>query len=304
MKTMYRILSMVIVVGLIAAIPASTQILMGDQNETSENGNLPLLILVNRLELSKDQMDALDDILTGLIGEKESMEAATADLEQAMIEFNGTSEELDVMLAAFREDQTAAAEALRESVEGALDEVRDLLSINQGIVLQEVFPQLMGSIQLGADQDTVRSMDRRGLADDMGRGSRMSQQSPQGGQMTGPRGSGEEDCSGECEDDTLFTSPQGEFGDQRMGARTAADSDTMMTQHMGQNTDDGSGQADSRMGENSSPRDMMGQRGLRQPGASSLQMQRDGAAKTIDRDLFGLLEQITSVLEMKLEAME
>lgn len=377
MKTMSRILSMVIVVGLIAAIPASTQILTGERVATSEESNLPMLILINRLELSEDQMDALDDILTGLIGEKDSINEMTADLEQAMIEFDGTGEELDVMLATFREDQVAAAEALRESIGGSLDAVRDLLSINQGLVLQEVFPQLMGGILMGADQASAHRMDSRMMPTaEMGRGRGMSQQSPRGRKMPGQRGSYEENCSG---DEALFGRTQETFGERmdvrtrvdadtmmsqrfgqtgndetaseqmlgrmgqiavqaptkmndRMAGRTREDIETMMAQRLGQDVDDAAmseqmrdrleqlgnrfpegmierfgeaiGRFDAQMDHDLSPRNIVGRGDLRHPGASSFLMQRGGVVQTEDRDLFGLLEQIERVLELKLEAME
>jgi len=355
MKTMSRILSMVIVVGLIAAIPASTQILTGERVATSEESNLPMLILINRLELSEDQMDALDDILTGLIGEKDSMEEMTADLEQAMIEFNGTGEELDAMLATFREEQIAAAESLRESIGGALDDVRDLLSINQGLVLQEVFPQLMGGILLGADQGTAHRMDSRMMPTaEMDRGSRMSQQSPRGRpqEIFGER----MDARTRVDVDTMMSQRFGQTRNDeaaseqmlgrlgqvavqapekmhdRMAGRTREDIETMMAQRFGQDVDDAVmseqmrdrleqrgdrvpegmierfgeaiGRFDAQMDHDFAPRDIAGRSDLRQSGASSFLMQRGGAVQTEDGDLFGLLEQIESVLELKLEAME
>ena len=355
MKTMSRILSMVIVVGLIAAIPASTQIVTGQRVATSEESNLPMLILINRLELSEDQMDALDDILTGLIGEKDSIEGLTADLEQAMIEFNGTGEELDAMLATFREDQVAAAEALRESIGEALDDIRDLLSINQGLVLQEVFPQLMGSILLGADQDSSHRMDRGMMPTaEMDRGSRMSQQSARGrtqetvGERMDVRTRQDADTMmaqrfGQTRnDETASEQMSGRLGqiavqapekmDERMAGRTREDIETMMAQRLGQDVDDTAmseqmrdrldqlgdrvpegmierfgeaiGRFDVQMDHDFVPRDIVGRGNLRQPGASSFLMQRGGAVQTEAGDLFGMLEQITSVLELKLEAME
>jgi len=156
-KKISRILSMVLVVGMIAAVPASTQILSEPGGESSDSGNLPMLILVNRLELSAEQMEELRDILTGLLEEKEGMDALRAEFEESMISFNGTGEELDELLAEFREDQGTLADAMRESIETSLDEVRDLLSINQGIALREVLPKLLGR---GASLEPGRGVNR------------------------------------------------------------------------------------------------------------------------------------------------
>ena len=307
MKKIPKILSMVIVVALIAAIPASTQIMTGIRDTTSDENNLPLLILVNRLELSEDQMDVLDDILRGLIAEKDAVEAAAADFELAMIDFNGTGEELDAMLATFREEQVASGEALRESIETSLDEVRDLLSINQGLILQEEFPQLMGGILLGADQGTPGRM--RGTAPaaaSMGRGS-MIQQSPRGQMpMSDQRGSAMDHRFGGFEDEATSRGFQ-EPVSGRMDVRTQDDMETMMAQRFGQNVDDETMAEQMRarleqIGDTASAR--MDRGDLRQTGGVSFLMQRGQSVRDEGRDLFGGLEQIADVLELKLEAME
>lgn len=330
MKKLSKILSMVMVVGLIAAIPASTQIMSGSKLAAATGSDLPMLILVNRLELSEDQMGALDNILTKIIGQKDELKGLTAEFEQAMIEFNGTGEELDAALAAFRENQLASAGALRESIAGALDEVRDLLSINQGLVLQEALPQLLGGALLGNDpgngrhQDAASMMENRMPASSMSHGSRMGQQSPRGGQMPGQRGSHEENCSGECEDETLFGIPQGPFG-ERMDGQTREGMETMMAQRSGQNVDDAAMGEQMRgrleqlgdrapeqmverfgamMDERVDSHDAPGRRGLQRPEAASQSIQRERPAQNADVDLFGLLEQISDVLGLKLEAMK
>ena len=66
---------MVIVVGMIAAVPASTKVLPGPRSEISDDGNLPILILINRLELSEEQMNSLLDILSNLLEVKAQPEA-------------------------------------------------------------------------------------------------------------------------------------------------------------------------------------------------------------------------------------
>ena len=307
MKKIPKILSMVIVVALIAAIPASTQIMTGIRDTTSDENNLPLLILVNRLELSEDQMDVLDDILRGLIAEKGAAEAATADFEQAMIDFNGTGEELDAMLATFREEQVASGKALRESIETSLDEVRDLLSINQGLILQEEFPQLMGGILLGADQGTPGRM--RGTAPaaaSMGRGS-MIQQSPRGQMpMSDQRGSAMDHRFGGFEDEATLRGFQEPVAG-RMDVRTPGDMETMMAQRFGQNVDDETMAEQMRarleqIGDQAG--DRMDRGDLRQTGGVSFLMQRGQPVRDEGGDLFGGLEQIADVLELKLEAME
>ncbi|MFC2095344.1 hypothetical protein ACFLSW_02760 [Candidatus Bipolaricaulota bacterium] len=190
-KKIARILLMVMVVGMMAAIPASTQILPGGGGESADDDNLSMLISINRLELSAEQMKELQDILTGLLEEKEGMDVGRAEFEDVMIEFTGTSEELDELLGAFREEQGAAAEALRESIETSLDAVRDLLSINQGIALREMLPELLGGgVSRGTDrgagrlQNMSRMMESPMQSLPMGRGGMMmGQQAQRSGQM-------------------------------------------------------------------------------------------------------------------------
>jgi len=227
MKKISRILSMVIVVGLIAAIPASTQILSGSGGESSDESNLPMLILVNRLELSEEQMEVLQDILIDLLQEKETVDAVRAEFEQVMIEFNGTGEELDELLATFREDQGTVAEAMHESIEASVDEVRDLLSINQGIALRESLPELLGGGggSLGPDRGVGQLQNSPGMMGNsmpslpMGRsGMGQMQQAPRGEQRQSPmQGSTRmDDRRGSFDRDSMSSMMQERFGNGTM----------------------------------------------------------------------------------------
>ncbi|MBE0634740.1 hypothetical protein IH601_01910 [Candidatus Bipolaricaulota bacterium] len=143
-KRLSRILTTALILGLMAAMPASTQTLSGSGIDGTTGSNLPLIISINRLALTEDQMVSLHNILAELLASKSERDSMVAQFENAMLGFNGTSEELDALLVAFREDQAAHAEAMRESIATSLDQVRDLLSINQGRVLREALPQLLG----------------------------------------------------------------------------------------------------------------------------------------------------------------
>jgi len=144
MKRVSRVLSLVMVVALLAALPASTQVTTTADAEASDDSTLAMLVLINRLELSAEQMSSLHGLVTGLMDERAGAEALREDLEEAMIAFNGTGEELDELLAVFREDQIAVAESLRDSVVETMDSMRDMLSINQGLVLRNALPGLLG----------------------------------------------------------------------------------------------------------------------------------------------------------------
>jgi hypothetical protein len=342
-KKISRILSMVLVVGLIAAIPASTQILDGSSIKAVGESDLPMLILVNRLELSEEQMNALNDILSDLVDEREEMAGLTAEFEGTMIEFSGTEEELDALLVTFREEQQALAEALGESIEVSLDKVRDLLSINQGLVLQEELPQLLGGILMGSTRSNGRMkggsqlMEPRMSSGSMGRAGMMSQRSSLGGQMPMQAGSRSGTCSGECEDEAPSIRIQGQLG-ERMGGRVQEEAEGMMGQRLGQNLDDETiGTMSERMQERFEQMgDQMPERMIERLGgsieefgapmehgfmvgqsgngaASGLERmgQRGGASVTMQHmqstrsgNLFDVFEQVADVLELKLEAME
>ncbi|MCK4570536.1 hypothetical protein KAT84_01170 [Candidatus Bipolaricaulota bacterium] len=260
MKKLSRILSMVIVVGMIAVIPASTQILSGSRGESSDGVNLPILVLVNRLELSEEQMEALQDLLSDLLEERETVDAFRAEFEDVMIKFNGKGEELDELLSTFREEQGALAEALHESVKASLDEARDLLSINQGIVLREALPELLGGgAFLGSDRGidrlhyTAGTMANRMSMQPMGRaamieqmqqahhGGRAGMQSPmQGNTRMDTRIESFDQESHRFGDDSMSSMMQERFGSDSMrqmpGERFGhdidnVDTDMMMEQH-------------------------------------------------------------------------
>jgi ElaB/YqjD/DUF883 family membrane-anchored ribosome-binding protein len=308
MKKISKILSLVIVVGVIAAIPASTQIVAESGNAALDEGNLAMLILVNRLELSEEQMNGLHDILADLLGEREQMESLRAELEEAMIEFNGTGDELDAILATFREDQQALAEALRESLTTSLDAVRDLLSINQGIVLRDELPRLLGggaSLRAahsdGRTQTASPMMENRMTPSITGRGSMMDQRQGQDG-----------------DDETIGAMREGmqdrleQLGDrvpeellEQLGERFGGVIETLGNR-LGQNL----GQMENRFGAAVSRQDGMSQRVLRDlPGERcSLPLQRMQSLRARGQgsergNLFELLEQMKNVLELKIEAM-
>ncbi len=139
-----RIASVVILLGLIAAIPASTQGLLGSEDDVSEATHLPLLVLVNRMELTPEQMEEIHGLLVGLLEERDALELRRVELEQDMIAFNGTAEELDEILDAFRAETEAQAQAAYEHVEDAIDRIKGILTLKQGEILAEFLPGFLG----------------------------------------------------------------------------------------------------------------------------------------------------------------
>ena len=158
MKKMIRVLPLVALVALIAAIPASTQVVSGDE-AVEETANLPMLIAVNRMELTQEQMVQIHSILKGLLDGRELQEDARATLQDEMIAFQGTAEELDAILEAHRADGMEAAAAQREAFADAIDQIKGILTLKQGEALSGALGGLLG----GTTGMTIEGCGRGGV---------------------------------------------------------------------------------------------------------------------------------------------
>ncbi len=147
-----RVGLVLVVLGAIAAIPASTQMTSGEaENVAGRDGrNLSLLVAVNRLELSRAQMETLRDVLRGLVDGHTAIETQRTAFVDEMIAFRGTAAELDARVAVFEGDMKAARAALRDATARAVDVLKTTLSMKQGEMLLESFP--MFGAALGASQ--------------------------------------------------------------------------------------------------------------------------------------------------------
>ncbi|MDD5263788.1 MAG: hypothetical protein PHU43_03030 [Candidatus Bipolaricaulis sp.] len=112
--------------------------------------SLDLVLLVNRMELTKDEMQALHDVLVDLAGQREALETALEEkriaFETEMLAFSGTSDELDARLEAHRTEIRTLVESTRDAAVAAYEKVGDLLTYNQGMLLEQVLPRLDGSL--------------------------------------------------------------------------------------------------------------------------------------------------------------
>jgi hypothetical protein len=165
-----RIGSLVVLLALIAAIPASTQVLFGSRDGDAEGSNLSLLILVNRMELTAEQMEEIHGLLEGLLEEREALEVRRAELEEDMVAFAGTAVELDEILEAFRMESAGQVEAAREHVEEVIDQIKGVLTLKQGEVLAEVLPGLLG------DRGASLPFSRQGRNSELGLRERLFEQ--------------------------------------------------------------------------------------------------------------------------------
>jgi ElaB/YqjD/DUF883 family membrane-anchored ribosome-binding protein len=144
MKKVKLTLSLALIAGLLAIIPASAQVEASPEGGTSGTGNLQLLITINRMELSPTQMQEIHDILAGVLSEADTLKADRDAFTQEMLEFNGSTDELDAMLETFQEQMKDKTASVRESMQGALDEIKGILTIKQGEILSESLMPMRG----------------------------------------------------------------------------------------------------------------------------------------------------------------
>ncbi|MEW5825265.1 MAG: hypothetical protein AB1778_00330 [Candidatus Bipolaricaulota bacterium] len=136
-----RVLLLIVVLSAAAVIPASTQVLPGrGATEEADGASLEALVLINRLELSRGQMESIHAALDRVLVEREAIEAKRAAFEDEMISWSGTAEELEARLDARRQEMEAAQEALRGALAGAFEEIKGTLTMSQGETLLQYGP--------------------------------------------------------------------------------------------------------------------------------------------------------------------
>jgi hypothetical protein len=143
-----RIVLVVALLGALAAIPASTQELLGKSQSSSDEAgvDLSMVLLVNRLELSRQQMETLRLTIDGLLDQVAVLDQKRDVFEQEMIAFSGTAEELDVRLAAFRAETKMARTAVGQEMAAAVATLKDTLTMKQGEILRGAFPGIVGRL--------------------------------------------------------------------------------------------------------------------------------------------------------------
>jgi hypothetical protein len=233
--------------------------------------NLDLVILVNRMELTKDQMQALHDILVDLVSQRTALQTALEEKKQAfeaeMLAFGGTSEELDARLAAYRTEIQALVESSRDAHTAAFEKLGALLTYKQGMLLEQVLPRLDGSL----------AGDLRGAAGILGmaQGARLQRMMQGAPQTAGQSGSEQAAPAG-------MTSG---IGQAPWAAQNAPEGQAQLGQASGE------GQAGAPNGQGLAVRFLRGQV------ASRMGRQQAGSPRG---DGLDLLEQLIRVLELKL----
>lgn len=94
-----------------------------------------LLMLINLMELTKDQMTQLKDITSALLGIQKEIRTAQEELKDFLLGFQGSREEFQKAVAPFGEKLKGAREAFQAKTEDSLSQIKSILTIKQGEVL-------------------------------------------------------------------------------------------------------------------------------------------------------------------------
>lgn len=148
-KNKGRMIALTLIIGILAAIPASTQVLSGDRTDANDEANLGMVILINRLELTRDQMEAIHDSLASILSEIDELDSSREAFYDQMLQFNGTADELDQALSAFRDQMSAAESAVRDDMKAAIDRIAETLTMKQGEILRRAIPGLFERMEEG-----------------------------------------------------------------------------------------------------------------------------------------------------------
>ena len=91
--------------------------------------DIPMLTLIDRLQLTHDQTQKMHDILAGLVTRVAAVQTESQALANDLLAFHGTQDELDQKLADFK---AGIGTPLRDAV----TQLGDVLTYNQGKLLQ------------------------------------------------------------------------------------------------------------------------------------------------------------------------
>lgn len=144
-----------LIVGMFAVIPGSAQS-TGAMASANDTYSLPLLITINQMELSADQMQQIHDILAGIITEADGMSVDRDAFAAEMLTFTGSADDLNAKLNDFQTKMEDARAALQQSWQDAIDQIEGILTVKQGEILRNGLGTL-GSGFLNAPSSRLNS---------------------------------------------------------------------------------------------------------------------------------------------------
>ncbi len=189
MKRIKLTLAVILIVGVLAAIPGSAQS-TGTQTNTDYNYSLSLLIAINQMQLSSDQMQQIHDILAGIITQANKIGADRDAFTAEMLTFTGSSDDLNAQVTEFQTKMEEARTALRQSWQEAIDQIEGILTVKQAEILQNgLRPVRAGIFGVGLPQPNTETNQGNQPMQSPGAGWQSQQQAGQeDGQGTPPMG--------------------------------------------------------------------------------------------------------------------
>ncbi len=137
--------TLAMLIGLLIAVPLSAQATGPTMNKPlTQLQDIRMLVLVDRMNLSADQMKTLHTALTDVLNQAASLQTLATQFRQDLINFNGTNDQLNTLIEGYRTKLHDAMTALHDQAKTALDSVKSSLTIEQGELLREALMPQMG----------------------------------------------------------------------------------------------------------------------------------------------------------------
>ena len=135
--------TLAMLIGLLLAVPLSAQTTGPMANKPlAQLQDIRMLVLVDRMNLSVDQMKTLHTALTDVLKQATSLQTLATQFRQDLIDFNGTNDQLNTLIEGYRTKLHDATTALHDQAKTALDSLKTSLTIEQGELLREaLMPQ-------------------------------------------------------------------------------------------------------------------------------------------------------------------
>jgi len=105
---------------------------------------ITVLKALNRMELSKEQLEELLAIVSELKAAHMEMMQPAMELREFLLGWQGSREEFEKALAPLEEKAQAAHRAFQEKLKASVEQIKDLLSFRQGEMLMDALAQLAG----------------------------------------------------------------------------------------------------------------------------------------------------------------
>jgi len=128
--------------------------------------NLNLIVLVNRLQLTPEQLAAVRERIAEVVDKASAIEARRDAFAKELLTFTGNEQELDAKLAAFEKEMDGLRKDLATTAQENIDELKGILTVRQGEVLREALQgrfRLAGAASLSALRQGARRAGRAAL---------------------------------------------------------------------------------------------------------------------------------------------